>query len=160
MPASKRLRHTGLTGEIDVLTLKDLRGVSGDDLSRCPLQEISACTPQRPLDIHVRATQLSMDSAPVLSLSLSHNSPMECKYESPLAKRDEGSPPRRPEFLTPSNPSACAPLSLKFSSPRERSGTILEFLSEKGPVTPANHEGSKTGQTMSTSVNTFDVFDT
>lgn len=150
MPASKRFRHTGLTGEIDVLTLKDLRGVSGDDLSRCPLQEISACTPQRPLDIHVRATPLSMDSAPVLSLSLSHNSPMECKYESPLAKRDEGSPPRRPEFLTPSNPSACAPLSLKFSSPRERSGTILEFLSEKGPVTPANHEGSETGRAMST----------
>ena len=104
MPASKRLRHTGLTGEIDALTLKDLQGTSGDDLSRCPLQEISACTPQRPLDI--RATPLSMDSAPVLSLSLSHNSPMECKYESPLAKRDEGSPTRRQEFLTPSNPSA------------------------------------------------------
>ena len=113
-----------------MLTLKDLRGASGYDLSRCQLQEISACTPQRPLD--TRATPLSMDSAPVLSLSLSHNSSMECKYESPFAKRDEGSPPRRQEFLTPSNPSACAPLSLKFSSPRERSGTILEFLREKG----------------------------
>ena len=148
MPASKRLRHTGLTGEIDALALKDLRGASGDYLSRCPLQEISACTPQRPLDI--RATPLSMDSAPVLSLSLCHNSPMECKHESPLAKCDEGSPPRRQEFLTPSNPSACAPLSLKFSSPRERSGTILEFLSEKGQVTPANHEGSETERAMGT----------
>ena len=134
MPASKRSRHTGLTGEIDAFTLKDLRGASGEDSSRCrlqedssrcPLQEISACTPQRPLDI--RATPLSMDSAPVLSLSLSHNSPMECKYESPLAKRDEGSPPRRPAFLTPSHPSARAPLILKFSSPRERSGTIRSF---------------------------------
>lgn len=152
MPASKRPRHTGLTGEIDALTLKGLRGASGDDSSRCPLQEISACTPQRRLDI--AAAPLSMDSvssyAPVLSLSARHNSPMECKYESPLSKSNEGSPPSRQEFLTPSNPSPCAPLSLTFSSPRERSGTILEFLSEKGQVTPAKHEGSETGQAIST----------
>jgi len=152
MPASKRPRHTGLTSEIDTLTLKDLRGASADYSSRCPLQEISTCTPQRPLNMG--AASLPIDSvssyAPVLSLSVRHNSPMECKYESPLAKSNEGSPPRRQEFLTPSNPSACAPLSLKFASARERSGTILEFLSEKGQVTPAKHEGSETGRAMST----------
>ena len=152
MPASKRPRHTGLTGEIDALTLKDLRGASGDNSTRCPLQEISACTPQRPSE--KTASSSSMDSvssnAPVSSLSLSHNSPMECKYESPLGKNNERSPPLRQELLTPPNPSACAPLSLTFSSPRERSGTILEFLSEKGQVTPANHKGSETGRAMST----------
>lgn len=152
MPASKRPRHTGLTSEIDALTLKVLRGASGDDSSRCLLQEISACTPQRPSE--KRAASLSMDyvssNAPVSSLSFSHKSPMECKHESPLAKSEERSPPREREFLTPPNPSACAPLGLKFSSPRERSGTILEFLNEKGQVTPANHEGSETGRAMST----------
>ena len=152
LPASKRPRHTGLTTEIDALTLKDLRGASGDDSSRCPLQEISACTPQRPSER--RAASLSMDSvssnAHVSSLSFSHKSPMECKYESPLAKSNERSPPREREFLTPPNPSACAPLGLKFSSPRERSGTIMEFLNEKGQVTPTNHEGSETGRAMST----------
>ena len=89
MPASKRPRHTGLIGEIDAFTLKDLRGASGEDSSRCrlqedssrcPLQEISACTPQRPLE--KTASSLLMGSvssnAPVLSLSLSHNSSIEC----------------------------------------------------------------------------------
>ena len=151
MPASKRPRHTGLTSEIDALTLKELRGASGDDSSRCPLQEISACTPQRPTE--KTASSLLIDSvpsyAPVLSLSFSHNSPMECKYGSPLARSDEASPPRKQEFLTPPNPSACAPLGLQFSSPRERSGTILELLSEKGQVTPAKHESSQTGRAMS-----------
>ena len=107
MPASKRPRHTGLIGEIDAFTLKDLRGSSGDDSSRCSLQESSACTPQRPLE--KTASSLLMDSAssnaPVLSLSLSHNSPMECKYVSPFAKSGEGSPPIRQELLTPPNSS-------------------------------------------------------
>ena len=129
MPASKRSRHTGLTGEIDAFTLKDLRGSSGDDSSRCSLQESSACTPQRLLE--KTASSLLMDSAssnaPVLSLSLSHNSPMECKYVSPFAKSGEGSPPIRQELLTPPNSSACVSSSLTFSSPRERSGTIRSF---------------------------------
>ena len=130
MPASKRSRHTGLTGEIDAFTLKDLRGSSGDDSSRCSLQESSACTPQRLLE--KTASSLLMDSvssanAPVLSLSFSQNSPMECKYESPLAKSGEGSPPIRQELLTPPNSSACVSSSLTFSSPRERSGTIRSF---------------------------------
>lgn len=151
MPASKRLRHTGLTSEIDTLTLKDLRGAAGNDSSRCPLQQINSCTPQRPSE--KTASSLLMDSVssytPVLSLSFSHNSPMECKYASPLAKSDEGSPPCRQEILTPPNPSACTPLGLKFSSPRGRSGTILDFLSDKGQVTPANHESSETARAIS-----------
>ncbi|KAL9979472.1 hypothetical protein ACROYT_G017143 [Oculina patagonica] len=154
MPASKRPRHTGLTSEIDALILKDLRGASADDSSRCPLQEINACTPQRPLE--KRAVSLSTDSVPsntlVSSLAFSHKSPMECKYESPLAKGEERSPPQGQGFLTPPNPSVCAPLVLKFSSPRERAGTILEFLNEKGQVTPANDEGSERENAMSTPV--------
>lgn len=150
MPASKRPRHTGLTSEIDALTLKDLRGASGDDSSRGPLQEINACTPQRPLE--KRAVCVSMDSVPsngpFSSLSFSHKSPMECKYESPTAKSEERSPPQGQEFLTPPNP--CAPLVLKFSSPRDRTGTIMEFLNEKGQATPANRESSERGRAMST----------
>ena len=152
MPASKRPRHTGLTTEIDALALKDLRCASGDDSLRGPLQEINACTPQRPLE--KRAVSLSADSVPsntaVVSLPCSHKSPMECKHESPLAKGEERSPPQGQEFLTPPNPSVCAPLVLKFSSPRERSGTILEFLNEKGQVTPANDRGSERGRATST----------
>lgn len=152
MPASKRPRHTGLTSEIDALILKDLRGASADDSSRCPLQEINACTPQRSFE--KRAVSLSTDcvpsNTPVSSLPFSHKSPMECKYESPLAKSEERSPPQGQEFLTPPNPSSCAPLVLKFSSPRERAGTILEFLNEKGQVTPANDEGSEGGRSIST----------
>ncbi|KAJ7357556.1 hypothetical protein OS493_024364 [Desmophyllum pertusum] len=106
MPASKRPRHTGLTSEIDALTLKDLRGASGDDSSRGPLQEINACTPQRPLEN--RAVCVSMDSVPAngpfSSLSFSHKSPMECKYESPTAKSEERSPPQGKNFLLRQTP--------------------------------------------------------
>lgn len=144
MPVSKRPRHTGLTSEIDALTLKELRSASADDSSRCPLQEINACTPQRPL------VKVMPSNTPDSSLSSSHRSPMECKYESPLSKSEDRSTPQGQEFLTPANPSTCAPLALKFSSPRERAGTILEFLDEKRLVTPAKDEGSERGRTMST----------
>lgn len=138
MPVSKRPRHTGLTSEIDALTLKGLRSASEDDSSRCPLQEINACTPQRP------------SNTPDPSLSSSHRSPMECKYESPLSKSEDRSPSQGQELLTPPNPSNRAPLGLKFSSPRERAGTMLEFLNEKRLVTPAKGEGSERGRTMGT----------
>lgn len=144
MPASKRPRHTGLTREIDALTLKELQGGSGDDSLRGPLQEINACTPQRPME--KRADTMPANS-PVSSLL--HKSPKDCKYESPLPKSEGRTPPQDQGFLTPPNPSSCAPLVLKFSSPRERTGTMMEFLKEKGQVTP-NNEGLEKERAMST----------
>lgn len=147
LPACKRPRHSGLTTEIDGLSIKGLRG----DTSREPLQEICTEAPQRSLE--KRAVALSMNSVlsnvPLASSPFNpHKSPME--YESPHSKSEETSPEAAQEFLTPPNPSACAPLNLKFSSPRERTGTIMDFLKEKGQVTPVNHESSEKGRVVST----------
>jgi len=144
LPACKRARHCGLTTEIDAFTLKEIRG----DTTREPLKEICTDTPQRPLEKRVLTSSMNSVSSnvPLASSPFDpHKSPME--YESPLSKGEQ-SPAQ--EFLTPQNPPACAPLNLKFSSPRERTGTIMEFLKEKGQVTPVSNESSETGRTTST----------
>ena len=138
MPACKRARHSGLTTEIDALSLKELRG----DTSREPLQEICAGTPQRPLEKRI----VSLSDAPLASSPFSpHKSPMQ--YESPLSKHEKTSPVQ--EFLTPPIPAACAPFNAEIFSPRDRTGTIMEFLKDKGQVTPVNHESIDREQAMS-----------
>lgn len=134
LPASKRLRQTGLTREIDALTLKEIRRSSENESPRGPLQEV--CTHQRPL---VKGADIIPENSLVRD-----KSPLECKCES------EGkTASREQEIITTPNPSSCAPLVLKFSSPRERAGTMMEFLKEKGQVTP-NNECLEKERAMST----------
>ena len=135
LPACKRPRHSGLTTEIDALCLKERRG----DTSRQPLREICAGTPQRPLEKRI----VSLADAPLASSPFSpYKSPME--YESPLSKHEKKSP--RQGFLTPPP----NPLNTEFSSPRDRTGTIMEFLKDKGQVTPVDHESADRERAMST----------
>ena len=70
---------------------------------------------------------------------------MECQYESPLSQCEKTSPKDAQEIFTPPNSSGCP-----STTPRERTGTIMEFLQEKGQVTPVNHEGSNRERATST----------
>lgn len=134
LPACKKPRHAGLTAEIDALSLKELRGSAPP---REPLREISSFTPQRPTE--KQTTTLSFNSisdAPLASSPFnSLKSPMEC--ESPPMNGDKSTSPDG-KFLTPPNPGSCASLNLKCDSPRNRTGTIMEYLKEKKQSTPAN----------------------
>ncbi|XP_022798598.1 serine/threonine-protein kinase greatwall-like isoform X2 [Stylophora pistillata] len=128
LPASKRLRQTGLTSEIDALTLKEIRRGSDNESARGPFQEM--CTPQRSL---VKGADFLPKNHP-----LSDKSSPECKFESPVVKSERRTASLVQETLTSPNPSSCAPLVLEFSSPRERAGTMMEFLKGKGQITPHN----------------------
>lgn len=143
LPASKRPRHSGITSEIDALCLKDLRA----DALREPLGEILTVTPQRPLNKRAFTLPMNSLSAPLASSPLSsHKSPLE--YESPLLMDEKASPGQ--EFLTPPEPASCAPSKLEFGSPRDRSGTIMEYLKDKEQVTPVNQDSSDRERAVNT----------
>ena len=129
LPASKRLRHSGLTAEIDALSLKEI----GRKTFRDPL-----------LDVCVSASQMSGEKSASADLV---TSPFN---GSPVTERDKASPQAAHKFLTPSSPPFSTAGNIKFFSPRERSGTITEFLKEKGQVTPGSDDCSKGEQVMST----------
>ncbi|KAK2568256.1 Serine/threonine-protein kinase greatwall [Acropora cervicornis] len=135
LPECKRARHSGLTSEIDALSLKLLSTDAG--APREPLREISTCTPQRPVEKRTIALSFhSQSNAPVASSPFSPDkSPME--YESPVLNQEKPTSPDR-EFLTPPNPSDCPSLTLRFDSPRARTGTIMEYLKGKEQSIPAN----------------------
>ena len=129
LPASKRLRHSGLTAEIDALSLKEI----GRKTFRDPL-----------LEVCVSASQMSGEKSASADLV---TSPFN---GSPVTERDKASPQAAHKFLTPSSPPFSTAGNIKFFSPRERSGTITEFLKEKGQVTPGSDDCSKGEQVMST----------
>lgn len=139
LPASKRLRHSGLTAEIDSLSLKEI----GRKTARDPLQEVCVSTSQM-------SGGKSASAILVTSPFCAQIYPMEHRYGSPVTESDKASPQAAHEFLTPSSPPSFTAGNIKFFSPRERSGTITEFLKEKGQVTPESDDCFKGEQVMCT----------
>ena len=128
LPASKRPRHTGLSAEINALTLMELQDPS----------LVSACTPKRSLRQKrnvTTATPGSSSNAFISSSPLVDGSAMQYSLDRSISN-DAQTTPENPCFLTPPNPAICIPVAPEFPSPRTRTGSIMEFLKDEVPGTP------------------------
>ena len=137
LPGSKRFLHSGLAAEIDALSLVEI----GRKTVRDPLEEVFVA----PSQVSDEKSASAILVTPPFSAQVF---PMEHQYGSPVTDSDKASPQVAHEFLTPSSPPFST--NIKFSSARERSGTITEFLKEKGHDTPESNDCSKREQVMNT----------